>query len=447
MATSWDRAYTRRQAIGVGAAGLGAFYLASCGGGSSADDGRDVAAVFDFEYGGPPGSMKRYWEELRKRLDASDVDARLTDITLVNYANMQARLQSAHAARQGPTIETWYPEWFTWEFISQDALTPAQDHVEAGASDDWLWVNEIEGKLWGAPYYAEQALLVANRDHLAKAGVEVGERVESWEAFVDACARIKRIGEIPVMVGASDGIASDQWAQASSMEFMDSVKQLGRNMLDELPTDEPVVSAWMDHFYELNKGGYLNPDTGELTAQQAIDRFLDGEGAFAMMNPGTIFDKDPKQFSIVGYWGGDARYSAPIAVSANCALITSYGANQAAAGRVIDFMQAPEQLKLFNSITGELPCNRRFDPSDLGTLARQSWDLLIDPGKGKVATWPRNYIPTTGVNVVFDLGPRAFAGEQPAALRAEYDRRMAKWRDQNSAEAEEFAKYLDSFEG
>jgi ABC-type glycerol-3-phosphate transport system substrate-binding protein len=447
MGSSWDRVYTRRQALGVGAAGVGAFYLAACGGGAGSEGGRDVAAVYDFEYGGPPGSMKRYWEELRKALAASEVDARLSDITLVNYANMQARLQSNHAARQGPTIETWYPEWFTWEFISQDALTPVQDHVSAGSADDWLWVNEIDGKLWGAPYYAEQALLVANREHLAKARVEIGDRLESWDAFVAACAKIKRTGEIPVMVGAADGFASDKWAQASSMEYMDSVKQLGQSLLGEIPTDEPVVSAWMDHFYELSRGDYVNEDVAELTEPQSLERFLDGEGAFAMLNPGAIFDKDPKTFRIVGYWGGDAKYSAPIAVSANTALMTSYGENKAAAARVIEFMQEPAQLKLFNRITGELPCNRRFDPGELNDLARQSWDLLIDPGPGKVATWPRNYIPTIGVNVVFDLGARAFSGESPDALRAEYDRRTAKWRDQNSAEAAEFARYQDSFEG
>src|SRR6476661_4044208 len=124
MAASWDRAYTRRQAIGVGAVGIGAFYLAACGGDSGSSGGRDVAAVYDFEYAGKPGSMKRYWNMLQERLAASDVDARLSDLQLVPYANMQARLQSAHAARRGPTIETWFPDWFTYEFISQDALSP-----------------------------------------------------------------------------------------------------------------------------------------------------------------------------------------------------------------------------------------------------------------------------------------------------------------------------------
>jgi ABC-type glycerol-3-phosphate transport system substrate-binding protein len=441
------RRYNRRQAIGMGAAGVGALYLTACGGGDSGSGGRDVAAVVDFDYGGPPGSMKRYWEELRKRLARSDVDARLSDLSFVNYANMQARLQSAHAARRGPTIETWYPDWFTWEFIAQDALTPVQDHVSAGASDDWLFVNAIDGKQWGAPYYAEQALLVANREHLAKAGVEIGERFESWDAFVEAARKVKRTGEIPVMVGAADGFASDKWSQSNSMEFMDSVKDLGRSLLGEVPTDAPVVSAWMERFYQLNKESLTNSDVAELTEPQSLERFLDGEGAFAMLNPGAIFDKNPEQFRIVGYWEGDAKYSAPVAVSGNCALMTSYGENEDAAAKVIEFMQEPEQLKLFNRITGEMPCNRNFDPSDLNDIARQSWDLLINPGEGKVATWPRNYIPTIGVNVVFDLGVRAWSGEKPETLRAEYDRRTEKWRDQNAAEARELARYLDSFEG
>jgi len=447
MGANWGRTYTRRHALGVGAAGIGAFYLGACGGTSGASDGRDVAATFDFEYAGKPGSMKRYWEALRDRLERSDVDARLSDLSFVNYANMEARLQSAHAARSGPTLETWFPNWFIWEFISQDALTPVQDHVRAGATDDWLFAQQIDGKYWGAPFYAEQALLIANKDHLAKAGVEIDDRLESWGAFMDACGRIKRSGELPVMIGAADGYSCDKWSLASSMEHMDSVKQLPMNLLGELSVDEPVVSAWMEYFNQLSSDGYVNDDVAKITEQQSLDRFLGGEGAFAMLYPGIIFDKDPEQFRVVGYWNGPGRYAAPIAVSGNLLLMTSYGENHEAAGRIVDFMQEPEQLQLFSRITGELPCNRNFDPSDLGELERTAWGLMTDPGPGKVVTWPRDRMPTVGADVIWELGPKAFTGESPAKLRAAYQDRFDRYRERNSAQMEEYRKYVDSIEG
>lgn len=448
MASTWDRAYNRRQALGVGAAGIGAFYLAACGGeGSSNTGGRDVTVTYDFEYAGKPGSMKRYWDALRDRLEQSDVDARLADLSLVNSANMQARLQSAHAARRGATLETWFPDWFTYEFISQDALTPIEDHVSDGATDDWLFAEKIDGKYWGAPFYAEQALLVANKQHLAKAGVDVGDRLESWQAFMDACARIKRSGELPVMIGAADGFSCDKWSQAISMEFMDSVKELGENLLGERSVDEPVVSAWMERFNELHRDGYVNEDVAKITEQQSIDRFLGGEGAFAMVYPGIIFDKDPEEFRVVGYWEGPGKYAAPIAVSGDLLLMTSYGQNQEAAGRIAEFMQEPEQLQLFARITGELPCNRNFDPGNLGELERTAWKLLNDPGPGKVATWPRNRLPTVGVDVIWELGPKAFSGEDPAKLRSAYDERMERYRDRNSAQVDQYKRFLDSIEG
>jgi len=448
MGNGLDRAVTRRQALGLGAAGLGALYLTACGGDtSSGAEGRDVAAVFDFEYAGRPGSMKRYWEQLADRLAASDVDARLTDLQLVPYANMQARLQSAHAARRGAELETWFPDWFTYEFIAQDALTPVEDHVAAGATDDWLFTNPIDGRYWGAPFYAEQALLVANRDHLRSAGVEVGRRLESWAAFMAACERIRRDGQTPLTIGVADGFAADKWAQAISMEFMDSVKQLGENLLGELPTDEPVISAWIERFGELSAKRYVNADVNDITDQQALERFLDGEGAFAIFAPGAIFGESPERFQIVGYWGGPGRYAAPVAVAGDLVLMTSFGENQEAAGRVVDFMQEPAQLELFNQVTGELPCNRRFDPGKLGELARASWDLLVEPGDGKVATWPRNYIPTIGVANVMELAPRAFDGEDPAQLRADLERRNEQYRERNGAQAAEFRDYLDSIEG
>jgi sn-glycerol 3-phosphate transport system substrate-binding protein len=446
MAGSWDRAYTRRQAIGVGAAGAGALYLAACGGGSSSDSGRDVAAVFDFEYAGKPGSMNRYWKALRDRLEQSDVDARLTDLAFVNYANMEARINSNHAARRGPTFETWFPNWFIYEFITQDALSPVQDYVRSGATDDWLFATQIDDKYWGMPFYAEQSLLIANKQHLRKAGVEIDDRLESWDAFMDACARIKRSGELPVMIGAGDSFACDKWALASSMEYMQSVKQLPLNLLGELPTDEPVVTGWMDHFNQLHRDGYLNDDVTKITEAQSLDRFLAGEGAFAMLYPGIIFDKDPEQFRVVGYWNGPGRYAAPIAVSGNLLLITSHGENKEAAGRIADFMQEPEQLQLFAKITGEFPCNRNFDPSDLGELERTAWRQMTNPGPDKVVTWPRDRMPTVGVDVVFELGPKAFDGESPAALRKAFTERLARYREQNSAQMEVYEQYVDTIE-
>jgi ABC-type glycerol-3-phosphate transport system substrate-binding protein len=446
MAGSWDRAYTRRQALGVGAAGVGAFYLAACGGGSSSSGGRDVAAVFDFEYAGKPGSMNRYWKALRDRLEQSDVDARLTDLAFVNYANMEARLNSNHAARRGPTFETWFPNWFIYEFITQDALTPVQDHVRDGATDDWLFAQQIDDKYWGMPFYAEQALLIANKRHLEKAGVEIDDRLESWDAFMSACAKVKRTGELPVMIGAGDGFACDKWSLASSTEFMDSVKQLPLNLLGELPTDEPVVSAWMDHFNQLSRDGYVNDDVAKITEAQSLDRFLAGEGAFAMLYPGIVFDKDPEQFRVVGYWNGPGRYAAPIAVSGNLLLMTSYGENKEAAGRIADFMQEPEQLQLFAKITGELPCNRNFDPSGLGELERTAWRLMTNPGPGKVVTWPRDRMPTVSVDVIWELGPKAFTGESPAALRSAYTARLERYREQNSAQMEVYKQYVDTID-
>ena len=446
MGTKWDRGYTRRQALGVGAAGVGAFYLAACGGGTGSDGGRDVAAMFDFEYAGKPGSMERYWRALRDRLAKSDVDARLTDVQMVNNANMQARLQSAHAARRGPTIETWYPDWFTYEFISQDALSPVEDYVSS--TDDWLVANKIDGKYWGAPFYAEQALLVANRKHLRKAGIDigVGERPDSWEQLMGYCARIKRTGETPIMMGAADGFGTERWAQPITMGYMDSVKTLGESILGKVPTDDPTVSAYLDRFNELARDGYVPEDVNRMTEQQAQERFLDGEGGFMALNAGAVFKEDPDTFQVIGYWRGPGRYSAPVAVSGNLVLFTSYGENREAAGRIVGFMQEPAQLKLFAEITGELPCNSRFDASDLGEIPRTAWDLMNDPGDEKIVTWPRNYVPTVGVNIVFDLGPRALAGESADVLRAEYDERMEKYRDQNSAQAGQLEKYLDSIE-
>jgi hypothetical protein len=48
--------------------------------------------------------------------------------------------------------------------------------------------------------------------------------------------------------------------------------------------------------------------------------------------------------------------------------------------------------------------------------------------------------------VIFELGPKAFAGESPAALREAYTERLARYREQNSAQMEVYRQYVDTIE-
>lgn len=446
-ASSRSGVYTRRRALGIGAAGLGSLYIAACGGGTGAgtvpSNPRDVSLLYGFQAAGKPGGMQLYWESVREALAKSGTKARLAELSQIASGEVVGDRLTETEVEGRPTLATSDPNWFAYELQDAGLIVPLDRRVRSGSIDDWLLTTPISGKQLGAPLYINQALLVANRVHLAGAGVEVGERFGSWDEFMAACAKVKRSGQLPVIVGAADEWGARKWTQASSMAWMDSVKQLGESMIGELSVDEPVVSGWMDDIDQLRSDGYINEDAARITEIQSVERFLAGEGAFAIVPPGGVFGLDPAAFAIVGLWDGPGRYAAPVMAGANVVVMTSFGENKRAAGRILDFIEQPEQLGLLSDTTGLLPSNRRFDPGYLSEQPRRAWDLATK--SSKPATWPYSYVPPYGPEVVARLAVEAFAGESPKRLRAEYRRQMEHFQTTNDIYA--LNKYLDSIEG
>ena len=433
--------YTRRKLLIAGSVGAASMYFA---GGAAASSSNNVTVTFDMEYAGTPGSMQRFWTLLAARAAKANRGFTLTT-SFVPYANLDARLQSNHAARQGSTLETYYADFPLYPYIVQGAITPVDPYLSGNDKpSDWLFIldQKINGKYWGVPFYGEQALLAANIAQLHKAGVDVGPNgFPSWTAFTQACAKLKKAGSTPVMMGASDGYNAEKWMLAAEMTGIASLKTLGQFALNDLPVTAPGVSTWADWFQELHKNKWNNSDAANITEQQAITNFLNGKGAMMMLYPGAIFTaKNHADYRIIGFPRGPGPLSAGAAVAADLLMMTSYGANKPAAAKFLTWLQEPAQLALFNQTTGEFPCNTKFDASHLPPLPKQAWDLLT---KSKpTPTWAHNYIPREHVAILYDIGPKSVGGAAPAAIRKEYVQKMDAWRSGSTAEVQLLQKFV-----
>jgi ABC-type glycerol-3-phosphate transport system substrate-binding protein len=437
-----ERRYDRRQALRLGGASLVALYLAGCGGGGGSGSGsKPVAVTFDMEYVGKPGSMKAYWSALKARLDKADAGVTISELTFVPFSNLESALQNAHAAKSGSTIETWYPDFSTYQFSSQGSITPVENYVSADSTKDWILLSKIGGKWWSAPYIVEGTVLVGNRQHFGKAGLDVKERFPSWEAFVTACGKLKNQGVTPCMIGASDGFAAQSWLQAATMDVTDSVKDLVEFVLGKKSVDEPSIGVWASRLNELHAKGYINPDATQISHQQSLGRFMKGEGAMLMDSSGAIYNStNSNQFAVLSYWNGPGKLAAPAVAASDTLQITSYGANKEAAGKLITYMLEPDQLKLFHDTTGVFLGSRAFDAAGLDPLPRAAWDLIT---QGEPTPWwPANYVTQTTIGSQFDIAPKAVAGEDPAKVLKEYNQRQVEWRTQNQAQASLVEKYL-----
>ena len=444
---------SRREVIRLGAAGLGGLLLAACGDGvtatTAAAPGTAAPAtaapavgaadvMFDFQYAGTPGSMAKFWQSVEQRLASRSNGVTLRELTEVPVADLTTRLQAAAAAKSGAVLQTMWPNFPTYGFFSQGVLEPLDNWIEPDEMKSWLVTGApFDGHYYNAPLVLDMNPLVVNVAHLRAAGVEYeGGRFESWESLVSAFGQLKDAGILPVMMGGSDGLNLEKWFMASEMEFLDTKTDLADWGLGDVDVTEPYASAWIDHLVELRDGGYINEDAANLTEVQALERFVQGEGAFAMAFPAAVFNQESSDFDVVGYWQGPGALSAPMGAEGSGIFITNYGENPAAGAEVIRFLHEPEQVQLYNELTGELPADSGLDTTSLSGMFQRAFGLL----KSDPEPWFPNDFTHFDIifSVMYPLAQKVIASDASSSeLREEFRVEMEKWRDNNPISIEQ----------
>ena len=438
----YRRLYSRRQVLKAGAFGAAGLMIGACGDDdttattagppttAAAAARRTVPVLFDYGYAGIPGSMGQFWEEVTTRAAAEGIDVEGTEVALEDLA---VRIEAAHAAQAGPSIETFYANYSTYEFLAQGAIQPLDPLVGGDAEiDNWLFTSQrFNGQQYNSPLLAEISMLVANRDIFSNAGVDLPDRFASWDDMIAALQKVKAAGDVPVIIGSADGFNSEKWIMASEMGFLDRSTDLTEWNLGIRDIDDPLASGWIDNIAQLRTDQLINDDADKITEQQALERFTSGEGGMMMLYPGAVFALEEDKFDVVGYWQGPGAASAPMAVAGSGMVVTTFAEDAQAAGDLIAFLHRPEQSKLFNEITSELPCDSRFDASGLGTLASRTWGLITDPNTPE-PFWVHDFMHFDVIfSIIYPIGQEAVAGLPAGDLRQKYNEEMEKWREGN----------------
>jgi ABC-type glycerol-3-phosphate transport system substrate-binding protein len=453
--------YTRRQMLKHGGLGTMGLIIVACTGeeatttvpgvattvgpGETALTG-NLAFLFDYGYAGLPGSMAEFFRTAGQNFaDQEGIEIEFTEVAL---ADLAGRVTAAHAAGEGPVVQTYYTNYSSYEFFSQgvvEALGPWVGGEEE--MQHWLFTgHSFEGKRYNCPILAEIMMMAVNKDIMGAAGVDVPLRWESWDAMIVALRKVKANGDLPVMIGSADGFNSEKWMMAGEMEFANDLTDITRWGLGETSIDDPVASSWIDRLDQLLTEGLVNSDAADITEQQALERFAAGEGSVMLLYPGVVFALGDEKYDVVGLWQGEGAISAPMAVGGTGIVMTEYGENKEAAGQFLAYLHAPEQSKLFFETTSELPTDDRFDSSILPPMAKKTWDLITaEPPPYWIHDWLHYDIV---FSLQYPLGQKVVAGVSTAAeLKAEYDTLMKDYRAANPEAMELLQGFFDAVSG
>lgn len=450
--------YSRRQvlrAAGVAALGAAAGACAparSTGAGAAGPSGTGSAAVdvmYDYGYAGSPGGMGEFWRALQSRLERGP--DRIASLSEVSVDDLFVRIQTADAAGEGPGLRPEFPNFPTFESVERESLAALDAHIPEEERRNWLITGApIAGADFNCPLFLEMIPIFTNRRLLEGVDVDPEEALGSWDELMRVCGALSSSGVIPVMLGTTDGPGIERWIDVVEMEFLDSRTQLIEWAIGRLPADSPVVTAWPERLVQLRTDRYINADAANIDQAASQERFLDGEGALHMGVPGIMFglpDADAEAFGVMPYWQGSGRAAADMIVEGSGVTVTAYGSSPEAAARILEFLHQPEQLRLFNETTGEVPADRRFDPEALSPLLRRAVEIVRDSDPEPF--WPGDY---TASGTIFDVkipvAQRVIASDMSAADAVRlYVEEMEAWREANAPQVEQMDRFAAAIAG
>jgi ABC-type glycerol-3-phosphate transport system substrate-binding protein len=439
--------YTRREFLKIGAAGAAGLALAACTSGGSDGGSEGVDLLFDWTYNGPPGQVRRYWQTVKSRLQEQDVGTQLNGVAEVPFETLYSTVESQTRAKSGADTVSWYADYHTFREHLRGNIVALDGLVASDAPDHWLLASsKFDGKNYGNPIVMEIGVLVVNRKLLEQANVEVDDEFESYDAFIEACDRLKAAGITPIQAGTSDGFNAEKWLYFMQLQVCDDITDLLNGISGDLSLDAPYF-AFPREQLDIVISKYMNEDPAGDTEEIASNQFLKGSAGMMLMYTYPIFAPNtPSEFDVVGFPRAPVRFNRPAVGTGDNLIVMSYSDNQEPAARFLDFVNQPEQVQLWWELNRTLPANDQLDPSVLPSAGKRVWDLITRRNEDIFSVWwPGNIPPNSLFTYQYGVTQNTFAGGTPEEARQETEQVFSEWRAQNPEELDivkEYAKAL-----
>ena len=175
-------------------------------------------------------------------------------------------------------LERTTVSWGKYGLNLDEYVEASYDTTEGKPYQDFVMRSLIEvsksyskdGSIYSIPYQPFMFTVMYNKDHFAKAGIT--KNPETWAEFLDACAKLKNAGYIPITV-------DDAYAQVllgyqlAKYKGSDWVKKL---VLEGL-WDDPVVLKALQDWQKMYELGYISPNVAGNKFPQGQQEIANGE--------------------------------------------------------------------------------------------------------------------------------------------------------------------------
>jgi raffinose/stachyose/melibiose transport system substrate-binding protein len=367
-----ERPVTRRQLLkygagGLAAAGLGPLLAACGGGGSSSSAGPATLKMWWWGQQEAVGIQKWMQDTITKFKSES---GSTINPTLMSTDNVIPQFTNAAAAGKPPDIQFLFNGIYHMENVWLGYIEPLDGLV----SDDVLKnsgatkLSVFDGKQYRVGFYSIGFGIAYNKDLFDKAGLDADNPPQEWDAFMDACDKLKSSGVQPIGGGVKDGFFGEWFLVNSLTQNLDSAADALNLFTGNLDWRDPKYHEHWVKLEDLTKAGYINDDINSLALYQGIQLYQTKKAAMCLDTTPDI-PNNQKQLGVenVGYFVmpkfGQGKMAGIPVLDTQGFGIPSKGSNHEIAADFLEFMHSSDRVQAMWTLSKQIPANTTFDAS------------------------------------------------------------------------------------
>jgi ABC-type glycerol-3-phosphate transport system substrate-binding protein len=306
-------------------------------------------------------------------------------------------------------------------------------------------LSNYGGHTYRMGWYPLPMIWIYNKDVFEKAKLDPDKAPETWDAFLDACEKLKSAGVSPVGGGIQDGYWGEWYFGHAIAQIVDSAGEAVQLFTGEKDFTDPKYYEVWSRLEELKKAGFLNPEMSSTELYPGIDLIVAGKVGIGQ-SAGSRMPKDSETTKgriapmVMPVFGKSKLAGKPI-FDAQGLGISKDSKDPKAAAAFLEYLQSPERLKAQYENTHWLPVNNTFDTSVLSDpVVIAMWKRW---GQGENIPYLANVVPGQWYEqALLPAGQQVvegkITGEEAGALAA----KVAKeWRDFNPDMVDHFKQW------
>jgi ABC-type glycerol-3-phosphate transport system substrate-binding protein len=199
------------------------------------------------------------------------------------------------------------------------------------------------------------------------AGLDPDSPPTTWDAFLDACDKIKTAGIIPFSGGIKDGFFGEWYFVNALTQNLNSPADALNLFIGELDWRDPKYHEHWVRLQELRDNGFINDDINSLELYQGIQLTETGKAAMTINTTaalpaaqGTLGDR--LGYMILPTFGTGSMAGIPITDTQGFC-IPAKAHDPAGAAAFLEFMHSEERINAMWTTSRALPADEKFDSS------------------------------------------------------------------------------------